>query len=777
MIHFDQITTEHSSLGGKAQVLGLLSQRGFNVPKGIVLTELPKSDSEWEEIFQWWKNSGGPHLAIRSSASQEDSKDHSFAGQNETFLNVSDTEEIKEAVSKCFDSVNAVASKTYRRHFLGNAQQGGMNVILQEMVHASKSGVFFSLDPRATQQGWLLEVIDGLGEDLVSGKKTPHQFSQFGKNDFSYLTQAKIEEITAAGLKVRESLGHEVDMEFSLDSGNHLYILQARPITTLNNESDEESVIEQEITRLKNEHDPDTVWDGHTFSEWSGNPGYLTFSLWQKAFSPHLSFGDALEKLGYLSFRENTFSPKDSILESVFGHAYINLNKLAPLFFGPIPYRIKTSPRTHLKFDFKSINLITILRTPYSLYKMLKVGWELSTSRKKWIRNCHQELTQFKDKMNRPLINDLYHDWEMKDVFDRFAKEHDNFTKHALLWPFILIILVESSLSSLNAILTSIFDEKQSQNMLKRWLSIGIHTASAEMNRYYKKACTYPEKRAFFMARYGHRGAGELDLSKPRWIELGSKAFFSMSENDYEKYKKNEDNKADTVEAEISELKSFKRSIVAQEWDLLRQMIELRESWKMELLRPYAHIRFLALEIGKRFHLEEDIFWLNKEEILSLQTVKALDELQMKIAKRKAEAKAFKKISLPDILTLEELDSVVHNKFMDQQKSVSLKGEPLSPGITQGFVQIIEDFAQVDLEKLDPNTIIFAHATDPGWTPIFTKVKGIIVEKGGVLSHCSILAREMNIPAISGIEIRHGHLKNGSKIWLDGTHGTIGLIS
>ena len=250
-----------------------------------------------------------------------------------------------------------------------------------------------------------------------------------------------------------------------------------------------------------------------------------------------------------------------------------------------------------------------------------------------------------------------------------------------------------------------------------------------------------------------------------------------MSENDYETYKKNAQSQADTVENEINDLKSFKRSIVKQEWDLLRQMIELRESWKMELLRPYAHIRFLALEIGKRFHIEEDIFWLDKEEILSLQTVASLDELKMKIDERKAQAKSFKKISLPDVLTLSELESVVHNKFTEQQKSSSLKGEPLSPGLTQGTVQIIENVEEIDLDNLDHDTIIFAHATDPGWTPVFTKVKGIIVEKGGVLSHCAILAREMNIPAISGIEIKHGHLKNGSKIWLDGTHGTIGLIN
>ncbi|MDP7321555.1 MAG: PEP/pyruvate-binding domain-containing protein [Bacteriovoracaceae bacterium] len=778
MILFNDITSKDTYLGGKAQVLGLLTQQGFNVPPGCVLTALPEKEQEWQDLFKWWMSLNEPPLAIRSSAAQEDSKDHSFAGQNKTFLNVSSEKEIKEAIKKCFESIDATASKSYREYFLKNDKNAGMNVVLQKMVAPSKSGVFFSQDPRGIKkESWLIEVIDGLGEDLVSGKETPHQYSQIDQGDESYLSYALINEIAQVGIKVKNFLGYEVDMEFCLDHKNELFILQARPITTLHSKNLDEDYIINELKRLKKLNPIRTTWDGHTFSEWTGNPGFLTFSLWQEAFSPHYSFGDALEKLGYLSFKDEDFSPHTSILESVFGHAYINLNKLAPLFFGPIPYRIVATPRTHLKFDYRKLNMVTVLRTPYSVFKMLKVGWYLSTSRKKIINTCQKELATFKDKMNRPIEPSLYRNWSVEELVERFLKEHESFSRHALYWPFILIILTESSMSSLNALLKSIIGEKQAQEKLKKWLALGIHTTTAEMNRYFKKACAYPEKRPFFMSRYGHRGAGELDLSKPRWVELGEKAFYQLEPEQYDVYKERQKSNKNLVYDEIQKLDSFKRSIVLDEWKLLKEMLELRERWKMELLRPYSHIRFLALEIAKRFDLGDDIFWLDKNEIQKLHLENYSLQLQKKVDRRRKEARAFKKVHLPDVLPLEELDAIISGEHKEILSKTSFKGEPLSPGVVQGRIKIINDIEGIDLEDLEPDTIIFAHATDPGWTPVFTKIKGIIVEKGGVLSHCAILAREMDIPAISGININHDYLKDGLKIWLDGTHGTIRAVN
>ncbi len=776
---FDQIKPEHSYLGGKAYNLALLHNQGFRVPDGIILEEIPQTPDSWDELLEWWKRNDNRPLAVRSSAKAEDSNQTSFAGQNSSFLNVLSEEELRQAVLDCFQSINNKASQVYGDHFIGKDRDRGMNVVIQLMVDAKAAGVYFSKDPRGLQKSWILEAIEGLGEDLVSGKRTPQIYSneKYPESENAHLSKEQVDEINRMGQSVKQILDTEIDIEWAIDKKDRLFLLQARPITTIDPESDAKDVHaigEEELERLRKTHSEKTVWDGQTFAEWNGYPTPATYSLWSKAFSPNQSFGDALKQLGYLSFTNHEFSPQESILEMVFGRAYINLEKLGSLFFGPIPYRIEPYPRPHLKFDYKKINATTILRTPISIYKMIQVGWNLSTSRKKWIGHCHKELSMFKSKMDRPIDANLYQSWSNDKLFSRLEKEVHIFSKYTLVNPFTLVVLTESTMSSLIAILNSVFEKDEAQQRLRRWMAYGLQTATSEMNRYFKKACAYPRFRPFFMSRYGHRGPGELDLVSKRWIEIGEKSFYSLKPEEYEESKAELfEDKLEVIQ-EIENIDSFKRSIIKQEWLMLKELLELREQWKMELLKPYAHIRFILKEIGIRVGLDENIFWLNVDEIMSLQTKEGLDEiesLKAQIKKRKERKSDMKYFSFPQIVSMADIEKTLAGEAGPQ--SDFLKGEPLSPGLVQGKVLIVEDPNEVDLDSIEENTILVAESTDPGWTPLFTKVKGIVVEKGGVLSHCAILARELHLPAVSGIFQCHRKLKNGQTIWLDGNYGRI----
>jgi phosphohistidine swiveling domain-containing protein len=106
-----------------------------------------------------------------------------------------------------------------------------------------------------------------------------------------------------------------------------------------------------------------------------------------------------------------------------------------------------------------------------------------------------------------------------------------------------------------------------------------------------------------------------------------------------------------------------------------------------------------------------------------------------------------------------------------------MDGQALSPGLVFGEVVVVDDPSTVDPSKWPENAILVAEATDPGWTPLFSHARGVVVDKGGVLSHCAIVAREMSIPAVSGIRQCHRILKTGSKIWLDGNNGRVSLES
>jgi len=760
IFYFSEITKKHSHLGGKGFALGLMKNAGFPVPDGLILDAIPSTDEEWKAIFSWWENYQRPKLAIRSSAVGEDSEEQSFAGQNSTFLNVATESEIKNAIKNCFQSMYRSSSTLYREHFLKDkALDATMNVVIQIMVAPKIAGVFFSVDPRTNETGWIVEAIEGLGEDLVSGKKTPWHFEE------KKISETKLFNLNALvdiGYKVRDFFEVEIDMEWAINQENQIQVLQARPITALSGKSEEKRMISDEIKRLRETHDPDTVWDGNTFAEWSAPPTELTFSIWKEAFSKQHAFSSALKKLGYLGINHELKNETHSLLEKIFDRAYVNISMMAPLYFGPIPYRLEMGKEPKLKFDFKRMDLKTFMLTPFTWARMLKVSLRLSTERRKWLDDCHKELSEFHAKSFRVNDANYYENYTEDELYKVFKEECCQFYDRHLIWPLLLVTLIESTSQSLRALLKGVIPENEIDHTYRRWLGIGLSTVTMEMNQEYQQASLDANKRIHFLEKYGHRGPGELELSNPRWAELQENAFVKISATNIA----NAEHAKDAVEKEIAQLNSYKKQVIEKEWQLLKEMLELREKWKMDLLSPYSHIRFLALEIAKRNHLGNLIFWFSFEEIINKQFDRA------KAVKRKKHSELSKSIYLPSIISLKNLEDIFTEKNND---SKILSGESLSGGLVYGEIRIVTDPDHVDTSNWPENTILVAESTDPGWTGLFLKSKAVIVEKGGVLSHCAIVAREMNLPAISGIKQCHTRFKNGDKVWVDGNNGRITL--
>ncbi len=759
--YFDRITKEDSFLGGKGFALGLMKNAGFPVPDGLILTDVPSSAEEWSQIFSWWKKSGSPKLAIRSSAVGEDSSEQSFAGQNSTYLNIETEGGIKKAILNCFQSMYKKSSSLYREHFLKEkAHDSKMNVVLQIMVNPKYSGVFFSVDPRNNEKGWIAEAIEGLGEDLVSGKKTPWHFEE---KKISSTDIFNIDELVKTGNAIRDFFELEIDMEWAIDQENNLKVLQARPITALSGKSEEKRMINEELKRLKATHPKNTIWDGATFAEWSGPPTELTFSIWKEAFAKNHAFSKALKKLGYLGINEELPNETHSLLEKIFDRAHVNISMMAPFYFGPIPYRLEYDHGPKLKFDFSKMNLKTFILTPFTMARMVDVSFRLSSERQKWLSECAKELANFSAKSFRAREINYYQNFSNEELFKSFELEVKQFYDEHLVWPLVLITLIESTTTTLKALLKGVLSEAEIENKMNTWLGVGIHTVTMDMNVEYAEASLDPSKRSYFLGKYGHRGPGELELSNPRWLELADSAFVKMTREE-----KKAHNKSDvSVESEIQNLNTYKKQVIEKEWLLLKEMLELRENWKMKLLSPYSHIRFLALEISKRFNLGSDIFWLSHEEIINKDFDKS------KAQKRKNHSEMSKSIYLPSIVDLSKLENILTNK--NESNAKTLTGESLSPGLVFGEIRIVTDPDIVNTNDWPENTILVAESTDPGWTGLFLKSKAVIVEKGGVLSHCAIVAREMNLPAISGIKQCHLRFKDGDKIWVDGNNGRITL--
>jgi phosphohistidine swiveling domain-containing protein len=330
------------------------------------------------------------------------------------------------------------------------------------------------------------------------------------------------------------------------------------------------------------------------------------------------------------------------------------------------------------------------------------------------------------------------------------------------------VILTEATTQSLRQLLKDPIGEMNVDSTMRRWLAKGLHTVTFEMQRDYAHACAAVEARPGFLTRYGHRGPGEMDLASPRWSEMGDLSFQKSSTE------KIWENHSAEVETEILNINSYKKEMILEEWKFLKALLETREAWKMELLKPYAWIRLLVVELGRRSDLGNLIHWLSLEEILSGQDMSNRGESRKildLISERKAEATEFRKFSLPDYLDLQILENILNQSPVAPARQAD--GEPLSPGLAFGEVRFVHDPAQVNPEDWPKDVILLAESTDPGWTPLFTRVRGVVVERGGVLSHCAILSREMGLPAVSGIQGLAQKFKDGDHVWVDGNHGRV----
>lgn len=762
MIHFKDIKKEDSHVGGKAYVLGQMLQAGMEVPPGLVLSSPPDKETQ-EKTLSWWNSLGQPKLAVRSSACGEDSEELSYAGQQKTFLNVGSSEELLESIRLCFDSTKRDASRAYRKHF-GEQEEIAMNVVLQEMISPKYSGVYFSSDPRSKERQPLIEITEGLGEKLVSGQVNPYRIRGESETLPEGWEKRWTSEILQAGVRGEKLLNTDVDMEWCIDEGGKLWVLQARPVTATSER--QENLIHEEMERLKSASE-DSIWDGQTFSDWTSTVTELTFDVWRDTFSTRGAFCRAMRELGYFGYLtgdDEEVNSQETVLERVFGKAYINLTLLEPLFFGEIPYRIVSTPRPHLKFDPRRITLKMIFNTPRPLWRMLKVGWRLRTRRLEEIAKARKLLGELKGADFHAVFSDHFEQTSDEELFELWLRKKRRFSEETMKWPFVLTFLIESTLQSLQVMLEKVEGENAKLE-LQNWLSVGLSTKTSEMSDVLRKYTQGEMKKSDFLSEFGHRGPGEMELSRPRWSEIPPQK---------SKFVGNKKIKvSESVEERIGRYGKMRGAVILQEWQILKELLELREEWKNEILKPYGYLRYLALELGSRLKVGENIFWLNSDEISRGIADGDTDYLQSISLDRKERTTKLSNVNLPSVFSLTSLEQQINGETGQDDRVFS--GESLSIGLAYGTAVYMDRPDEISLDELPEDLVLITHSIDPGWTPVFSKAKAILTETGGVLSHAAIVAREMGIPAISQLNNLKENIPTGTALWVDGTHGRIAI--
>ncbi|MGZ3773381.1 MAG: PEP/pyruvate-binding domain-containing protein [Bdellovibrio sp.] len=778
-VSFQELKTANESelnlMGGKAATLARLLQKDFPVPQGAVLFSEPQSADEYQSIISWWENQGSFPVAVRSSASGEDSADFSYAGQFITLLNIDSKNKLVEAIKTCFGAVDKKNSQAYAAHF--GRDEIPMHVLIQRMINSKFSGVFFSIDPRGQESSWLVEVVKGQGEQLVSGQVNPFRFTS-DKSEGTVPSDWQSEHLQTIlhwGQQIEKVFGYKADMEWAIDQEGTFWVLQSRPITAHGTLSVRQQIIENEWHRIQTEFHEDSIWDGHTFAEWTGVPTELTFDLWQKTFQKNKAFDLALKAIGYEGFHDK--SDAHSLLDRIFGRAYLNLKAMEPIYFGEAPYHLEPQPRPHLVFDWKKLSPAMILRAPMGIMRMGLVAWNIQTGRDEL---CKKALELAKDgtysEKNCSLLRSQYDGLDFEQSQMKLKEVVELFSQKTMQATFLITLLIEATTQGLLALLEKDLGLEKAAETISRLTGSGLHTVATDMHQALSSVEDSQEKWSAFIDKYGHRGLGELELSHARWIESSHPTF---------KFKGKLHSSIHFIESQIDsvleeilpQLSAIRRPVFRQEWTELQKLMQVREEIKMEVMKPFAQIRWLVSAIGEKARIGSDIFWLNFNEIFTLKENQGTSFFEGVIHERREISQHLKSVDLPMLFSKKELHADLAGILKSDSQSgpapEQTQGVSLAPGIASGIVHIVNDPEEEDLDLWPDNYVLVAEATDPGWTPLFEKAQAIIVARGGVLSHCAIVAREMNLPAVGEIRGANHLFKEGERVWVDGNNGTI----
>ena len=788
---------EENLVGGKAYNLDILTKNGINVPKWFVVTS-PEDDFKVEE---------GKLYAVRSSAVGEDGSGNSFAGQMESFLYVK-PEDVKTRIQDVINSANSDRIKFYREQNGLSNDDIKVGVIVQEMVNSEISGVAFSSNPITGKRNEIvISAVFGLGEGLVSGElnadnytyengKITRKFAEkqykivldekrgFGtkqiKNEnpsASSLTDVQIKEIANEVKKIVAIYDKPQDIEWAYENGK-LYILQARPITTLENIPDKS---QQEV-----------IWDNSNIIEsYSGVTTPLTFSfikdVYTEVYKQFLLIMGVEQEL----IEEN--SDIFQMLGLIEGRVYYNLLNWYRLLRLMPGYEINARFMESMMGVKQKLNQIPKVKQSRknkylrlaNLIKSLIINLHnLPRDIEKFYEHINSTLSPYENgKMDGKSTNELveiYYELESKLMKKWQAPLVNDF------YAMIFYGLLKKSLSKIDPNGTL-------QNDLLTGETGIISTEPVKRIKLISNKICRGENAdkdiKEFIQKFGNRCIGELKLETITYKQDPSLLQFII--NSYVKQgiieleKESEREQEIRKNAEKTAFSKIKNPLFKFILKNARLRVKNRENLRFERTRLFGLVREIFLSVGKNFALENvienkrDIFYLTKEEIFNYVRGTAIDtDLKELIKNRKEKFKTYEDKNPADRFSTYGMVYYANSYTLQESSSVDTEGDlhgiGACAGIVRAKVRVVHSVAQS--EGLE-GCIIVAERTDPGWVPLFPISKGILVERGSILSHSAIVAREMGIPAIVGINNLLSTLKDGDEVEMDGSTGMIKVIN
>ncbi len=781
--------------------------------------------SAWAErikaAYSLLKEAGGERVAVRSSATAEDLPDASFAGQQDTYLNIRGDEGLLAAVKSCWGSLWTGRAVAYRAKQKTAIEGLAMAVVVQQMAAADAAGVLFTANPvTGSADEIVINATWGLGESLVGGQVTPDTLvvdKAAGKvtavtvADKTVMTattengttetevsgerrHARVLDDTAAlclaeiGRRIEAHYGAPQDIEWALAQGRFV-ILQARPIQGLEVARDMEACRREEIARLRGIAGTSRrVWVGHNLGETLGAPTPMTWDVVRGFMSGDGGFGGMYKDFGY---RPSARVCKEGFLELICGRIYADPDRAAGLFWEGMPMEydldlilkdknaLEAPPS---RFNAEKADGRFLLRLPGTLAGMLRSARRVSRLRKAALEIFEKEILppylEYVTKKRAQDLTALSTDAVIEELNERRRKVMDEFGKESLKPGFF----GGMTRAAMEATLVQLLGEQEGKRLAMN-LSMGLAgdiTVEQSVMLY-----DVGQSRASlndFLERFGHRCTGEMELAEPRWRE--DSAYLEKMLRSYKAsgadanspdvlHRKNVEKRLEAEAALPKTLEEWGGSSLREDIELdmrdSQKMLPYRENGKYFLMLGYETIRLALLELARRWDLGGGIFFLQLDELAGFE---AQREAMLKtIAGRKIRWQAAQRLEVSDVINSDELDTLGQPKVY--AAASEFKGEPVAAGVFTGTARIVID--PKEPRDLGVNYILVCPSTDPGWTALFVNAKGLVIERGGVLSHGAIVARDFGIPAVvcAGVTRR---ITDGSTVRVDGNRGVVTVV-
>lgn len=800
--------------GGKGYNLGRLARYGFRVPEGGVLTAeayrltirdgdaLPQSVRQ--EICRFLEAHGllDAAVAVRSSATAEDSARASFAGIHRSTLNVRGMEAIERAVLDCYASLGTPQARAYRQRMGFGDREVECAVVICRMVEARCAGIAFSADPQTGRRDRIvIDAVVGLGEAAVSGRVTPQRFTTpivDGRpaiggaaecQPFDSLSQLK--ELAWTVQRIHWALGEgqdPQDVEWAHD-GKQLWIVQSRPITALPRAGPKELLRHPQIWSRGNLKDSSP-----------GVPCELSYSGLQE-----LVFTVAFASLHAAGYR---LDAGPELVRRFHGRLYFDFTLMQWAFFDGFGLRPEETIRAigghQPKIGIPAGDPLKGAdgkRRRQAALKLLRRLWGFE---KKNTASIRSHIVRMRRLAEEPLAN------KSKDELKLFTAQLfaellpmgplaglANAAAGRWMTPLeqLLKRWIPDRATALLAALCSGSDEVVSAEQAYRIRELA-HIAMAEPQaREWLRAMgdsqvwtelpqESPFRRAFsrFLEDFGHRANIETDYCCARWFEDPHPVLQRIREQigsglgpDLRAAAKA---RRLAAEREIRRRRPLFWPVVSWMSKGMRRAFGVRELAKSALVAGMLPARLIVLDVGRRLvdggFLDHPVHALD----LTGSDLRCWFEgywdgagARELAADRRQRREAWLEEEAPEVIAGEGACDIAETAARTDGE---WRGTPVSSGQATGRARIVTDPGGG--AGLAGGDILIAPATDPGWTPLFLRASAVVMESGGFLSHGAIVAREFGLPAVVNIPGIIAQLREGETIRVDGDEGVVSRV-